>query len=568
MQATAEDIIALGPCPPLEEMGKADIANEAHVLNACVELVHEEWDWLPFAQRYMLVKPTKGPYVPFQANYLQRQVRYDRVIRKVLRTKRTKARRAGSTTSPCVAATVYTLTTPNHNVVVAAKDIPSAKRIAIDEQIKPLIDHTHPIALGLVKDVNLVERELRITHAHKMGMSKIWVAGFKDESAGVGFDCHYGVITEAAKLTDPDWKKWDDLEQAIPDTGFIEIESVAEGIGNGFYRLYSSDKWLRQFFPWWTRETAFLLPGPENEKISLPESLWGDFRLTPEESALQEKFGVTLDQFRFYRWRLLEDGPDLTKQFYPSNWREAFISTTLVTFPQQRLEMMLHSATAPMDDTALPADVREKAVHCGWRSYLSDKADGLRIFRLPEKGHTYSIGVDSSYGELDGDYSCSQVIDDFTGEQVACLRGHYRVDHLADYTYKLARWYNDAFVIPEQNAVGQAVCALLEGMYAYGEHVFKHEDKEHAGFYMTKGRKEELFGNLSKALEAMMTKINDVVTIDQALSFQKGKGGKLGAPEGQNDDAVMAYMLAYLRRSEGRTGPALPRRKPLVYAAA
>ena len=571
MIATAEDIIALGPCPPLEELRKEEAAQEGYVLDACVRHVQERLDWLPMASRYFKVKPPSAdaPWEPFRANYLQRSVRYDRVVRKLYRTKRTKPRRAGSTTAECIAAQVYVLAMPNYNVVIGAPDIPAAKRIAIDEQIKPTFERVHPFALGLAAEWQIVERELRVVHRHKLGTSKIWVAGFdKDQAAGVGFACQYAIGTEMAKADSSGWAKFKDLQKAVPLSGLIAVESVAEGAQNDFYWFYSEDNtYHRQFFPWWTREDAVLPPGPQNASLGLPKELWYDFPLNETEKEWQRHYGVTIDQIRFYRLQMLEDGPDLTKQYFPSTWQEAFISTLVVSLPQPQLSIMSATAAPVLTGAKLTAEAKEKALDCGWRDNIPEKGEGLKLYRLPESGRFYTIGGDSSYGDMDGDFSCLQVLDELSGEQVAVLRGHYRADPLAEYCYRLWAWFNKGFIIPEKNAVGEALCSLLEHRIP-SQYLFRHDDKEGAGFMMTKGRKEEIISNLSKGIEAHNVMINDAYTLRECKNFRKGKGGKWGAPEGMNDDAVMALALAYVRRSQGLVGALLPRKKPTVYAVA
>lgn len=570
MSATTEDIVILGPCPPLDQMSKEDVKYEAYILDSCVQRVHESLDWLGLASRYFLVKPpsAESPWEPFRANYLQRSIRHDRVVKKIRRTKRTKARRAGSTTGECIAAQVYVLAMPNYNVVIGAPDIPAAKRIAIEEQIKPTFERVHPLALGLAGEWQIVERELRVTHRHKLGISKIWVAGFdKDQAAGVGFACQYAIGTEMAKADASGWSKFKDLAKAVPPSGLIAVESVAEGAQNDFYWFYAEDNtYHRQFFPWWTREDAILLPGPQNEGLGLPKELWGDFPLTEREREWQEQFGVRIDQLRFYRLQVLEDGPELTKQYFPSTWQEAFISTMVVSLPQEPLAIMELTSAPQMTAKMMTQTEKERALECGWRDNIPEKGEGLKIYRLPDHNRSYSLGIDSSYGEMDGDFSCIQVLDEVSGEQVAIIRGHYRADPLAEYAYRLWQWYSKAFIIPERNAVGEAICSLLEHRIP-SQYLFHHDDKEGAGYIMTKGRKEELIANLSRGLDSRNIFINDAYTRRECRNFRKGKGGKWSAPDGMNDDAVMALVLAFLRRSDGQIGQLQPRRKPTVYAA-
>ena len=55
---------------------------------------------------------------------------------------------------------------------------------------------------------------------------------------------------------------------------------------------------------------------------------------------------------------------------------------------------------------------------------------GLAVYRRPEAGGVYVMGVDPAEGNPRSDESAAQVLDAQTGEQVALLVGQGRADHL------------------------------------------------------------------------------------------------------------------------------------------
>ena len=80
----------------------------------------------------------------------------------------------------------------------------------------------------------------------------------------------------------------------------------------------------------------------------------------------------------------------------------------------------------------------------------------LWIWKQPQEGHRYGIGVDVAKGS-GNDSSAIEVIDVNTYEQVAEYIGKCTTYDLAEYIYRIAEYYNNAYVIIECNSIGEAV---------------------------------------------------------------------------------------------------------------
>jgi hypothetical protein len=396
------------------------------ILTQCIDSVYKNWDWIPYAETFLMIKPMSGPVIPFKANQLQRTSRNDRVIHQRNRIIRLKVRRHGSTLCEIISAVVYMLCVPYFNVLVTSDDRPSSERI-VHQILRPIIDNL-PSFLYDILDIKLVQRELRIKH--KNGESVLFVGGLRDDSFGVGYDIHYAIHTEDAYEPAKGEQIRADILQGVPDWGFITRESTANGIGNKFHTDYSDCSMgggtlFPRFYPWWTRETARIVP----DQGYIPERIRGSFVLNEHELSLQKVHGIDIDQFRFYRWHVETDGA-LVHQYYPETDQEAFLSTSIIQFPAQHLQVLYNDASPPLSE--LPDNKRDMLIGIGWRSALSDASElmsnGLRIWHLPEAGRNYTIGVDSGSGEIGSNWTVAQVINNFTGEQDAVLRGVYRGD--------------------------------------------------------------------------------------------------------------------------------------------
>ena len=98
------------------------------------------------------------------------------------------------------------------------------------------------------------------------------------------------------------------------------------------------------------------------------------------------------------------------------------------------------------------AELRDKPSHIGRiekGKLVADSQGLIKVFKQPEYGKYYVIGIDVAEGLIDGDYDAAVVLDNTTLEQVATFHGHIDVDLYAEEIYKLGRYYNDALLLPD-----------------------------------------------------------------------------------------------------------------------
>lgn len=179
--------------------------------------------------------------------------------------------------------------------------------------------------------------------------------------------------------------------------------------------------------------------------------------------------------------------------------------------------------------------------------------NGIEIFKDVEKYHEYQIGVDTSEG-IGLDFSALSCVDIYTGEQVAYWKGQVQPDLLKTNVIPLARYYNDAKIIPEVNNTGIAFVANLKLEYQniYLRKDFDREDgaeKQVYGWKTTSGTKPLLVDNFLKLLREGQAIIRSDKVINEMPTFvytddYKKKG--MGAQSGFHDDGIIATMLSYL----------------------
>jgi phage terminase large subunit-like protein len=147
-------------------------------------------------------------------------------------------------------------------------------------------------------------------------------------------------------------------------------------------------------------------------------------------------------------------------------------------------------------------DVREKhekkAIEplCGYLSEKNqfvnvgdpeDERVWFRICKGPEVGVEYILGGDFGTGNPTGDYHAAVIINTQTGEQVALAHTrNVETRDFAEYMVLAARFYNDAFIVPEANPPGMAG---IDKIYELGYgHVYVR--KIHENVKQTKGTKK------------------------------------------------------------------------------
>lgn len=226
---------------------------------------------------------------------------------------------------------------------------------------------------------------------------------------------------------------------------------------------------------------------------------------------------------------------------YPATLTEALAPRELnKRFPPQWI-IALSAARKPLE--VLPYD--------------APALPGLKVYKLPEPGKSYGIGMDPGGGKTDP--SVAQVVDSETGEQVAVLAGLIEPTQFANQVHDLSTYYLNAGVLFELNNHGHAALAqfkergttLRRGVGRRGQ-----PDRE-PGWLTTERSKHMLYDVGAKVMQQAMLDetiepiLYDSTTIAELASIDVSE---LVAPEGQHDDHAMAWVLAQMCVYRGNPG--------------
>lgn len=171
----------------------------------------------------------------------------------------------------------------------------------------------------------------------------------------------------------------------------------------------------------------------------------------------------------------------------------------------------------------------------------------LEVYRPPQPGRSYVLGVDPAEGNPTSDDSSISVLDAATGEECAALAGKYQPATLAGHAKALATWYNGARALVERNNHGHAVLLWLRDNSAVIR-LAGLDGKE--GWLSNSRGKVALYDAAADAFREGDTLMHSFATYTQLASID---GSTLRAPEGAHDDRADSYALALVaRQSSGK----------------
>jgi hypothetical protein len=177
---------------------------------------------------------------------------------------------------------------------------------------------------------------------------------------------------------------------------------------------------------------------------------------------------------------------------------------------------------------------------------ISTKWGGLlNVYKYPEPRTLYILGVDSAEG-VGKDFSAIQVLK-FTSErdveQVAIYKNNsIEVSKFAQICISVSEYYNNAYMMVENNAVGALVAKYIWEDYEYDK--ILNCDRKGLGIKSTKRTKSEGNMLLKKYMENGWLTLCDKSTLYELSLYEEIKLGVFEAQEGAHDDCVTSLIWA------------------------
>ena len=235
---------------------------------------------------------------------------------------------------------------------------------------------------------------------------------------------------------------------------------------------------------------------------------------------------------------------------YDDDFKAETIRNTSERQWKQEYECIFYGSSG----TLIDGEVLERLT---WENPISEN-DKLKVWEKPIEDHTYLISVDVGEG-VGSDYSVIHITDitEMPYRQVCIFRDNKTSPTvLSEITERLAKLYNEAWVIIETNSVGAQVGYYLYHEYEYENVIITRVSNQvnvisggfgssqtiDYGLRTTKKSKRIGCTNLKTLIEDNILLIRDFDTISELQTFAQ-KGQSYEAEDGKFDDIVMSLVV-------------------------
>lgn len=183
----------------------------------------------------------------------------------------------------------------------------------------------------------------------------------------------------------------------------------------------------------------------------------------------------------------------------------------------------------------------------------------LEVYRDPERGLSYLLGVDTAKG-TGGDFSVVEIWCDETLEQVAEYRGQMPPDVLGPFAAELAGRYDDGCLVVENTGMGLATCYAARD--AGCRNLYHHRDyrrEEQAGpgelgLPTNAVTRPEMVRRLMEAVREMepgragTLRPHSLRWLAECKTLEWSRAGRPEARAGYHDDLLLATMMVLYAR--------------------
>lgn len=508
------------------------------------------------------IKDKQGRIVTFKPNYPQLKHLAERGAHRYNLT--LKARQFGFTTLYCIDFLDEALWVPGMSCAILGHereavdmifDIVKRAYINLPDEIKP-------------QTKTDTTRMLRFTQRYDGGALDNMIYVALKLRSGTVQKLH---VTESAYIKDRQ-ELVAGSKQAVPMSGAISEETTGNGF-NDFYDFYieAANKqnigdldYKAYFYAWF-----------ENPEYTLPGSLAYEEK-NQTELGMQQKHGLTDGQLLWRRWKMDElkrnqtglglTGDQLFKQEYPSTQLEAFQSGAGHVFDPEKLNDI-----QPKDPLTL--EQLKVAVYEQWSGDAAEEQIqlmqslytlGVDMWKVPEIGKKYVIGVDPSDGE-GADYTDIDVWESESTEQVAQFYVKMRPDEVAEVAAQIGNYYNKGFIGVENNMLSTILfLSKIYDNYYFETRIDERTTKrtKKIGWSTNVKTRDVMIDDFNIFFDEGHLIINSRRTLSEMKTFVKKDSGKREHADGKHDDALFGGFIALQMRKFNRPTARVLERKP------
>lgn len=482
-----------------------------------------------YIQSFMTIVNKQGKKVPFKLNeqqlYLLKNLdKYNIIL---------KSRQLGISAISCGYSLFIAMTEPDSHCMLISYSLDSAD--AIYSKLKQLYNDL-PGAIK-IKDIANNKKELKFENG-----SKITVSTMGNKDIARGSTLRFVHLSELAFMkADNISKQLLALEQALaPKVGQIVIESTANGL-NEFSTMWekaeNKENTYRPFFFSWI-DDKLMFKEEYAEFVKRYVAIHGA-ELTLDELDENEqiyyKMGASLEQLMWRRIKIMNSSESQFKQEYPATPLEAFVTSGNNIFNSERVQKEYNRVKLVKTINNLIPTLKV------YKNYI-------KLWKAPERGMKYYIGVDASEG-IGQDFSVISVYDEH-GFQCLEFRSNKIQPHkVAEICNEIGIWFNHGLIVVEKASGGNVILDRLKHTYKYNN-LYKHRDFDRfgkavkkIGWVTTNKSKPLLINDFIEWWENDDIIINSTALLSEMKVYQY-TDGRMNAQNGYHDDTVIASSLA------------------------
>jgi hypothetical protein len=259
---------------------------------------------------------------------------------------------------------------------------------------------------------------------------------------------------------------------------------------------------------------------------------------------MKKFFGSIFENWKENDW-LKKQHDDLGDILFKQEIGHSFVVSGDQVFVDETLEAVKERIKEPIEENKLG----------------KTRINGLWIWKHPIPKQRYILGVDSATG-TGNDFSTIQVMNVENYEQVAEYKGQIATKTFGKLVKKIARYYNEGFVVIEANSIGEAV---------FNE-VYYNEQDSYQNVFKTKKSKNGItrmtgWENNVKTRQLMINNLIDWLTIDDLFNELKfyskrlyqemltfvWRNGRADHTENSHDDTLIAFGLCLYFRNKAES---------------
>lgn len=418
----------------------------------------------------------------------------------------------------------------------------------------------------------------------------ITIGTYNNPTSGRGGDMSCVHYSEVGLWEDTDGKTPEDIIRSISSSLLLApltievIESTANGMGNFYYRAYTTAKEGKSnrkavFVPWFFIERY--TKRVEDEEAFAEWLLENKDNPNKPEGCLDAgtyywhlwELGATFEAINWYIEKRKDylDHADMQAEF-PSDDIEAFKNSGNMVFSIYHIDKQRKNCKQPAFVGEVQGDAIQGKQAIQNLKFIEDYKGILQVWKLPEKtekriSNRYLVAVDIGGRSKTADYSDIIVLDRYwmmfggKPEIVAEWHGHIDHDLLAWKAAQIAAFYDNALLVIESNTIESKdndtdgdQSALIFNRIAdvYGNLYVRKVPEEKIqqgitgayGYHTNRKTKPIIIANLVACLRDELYIERSIEALDEMATYEKKQNGSYGATIGHHDDRVMARAIA------------------------